>query len=55
MVLQAFIFTVKNILFSGWKGPEFFEVRQKSADKEVKNYATKVGERKPEIWPSNDA
>ena len=36
LVLQAFIFTVKNILFSGWKGPEFFEVRQKSDDKEVK-------------------
>ena len=36
MVLQAFIFTVKNILFSCWKDPEFFEKQQKSADKEVK-------------------
>ena len=36
MLLQAFIFKVKNILFSGWKDPEFFEVLQKSADKEVK-------------------
>ena len=51
LVLQAFIFTVKTILFSGWKGPEFFEVRQKSADKEVKNYAIKVAIARPEIWP----
>ena len=36
MVLQAFIFTVKNILFSGWKDPEFFEAPQKYADKKVK-------------------
>ena len=35
-ILQAFIFKVKNILFSGWKDPEFFEKQQKSADKEVK-------------------
>ena len=55
MLLQAFIFKVKNILFSGWKNPELFEVRQKYADKEVKNYPNNVGERRPEIWPSNDA
>ena len=36
LVLQAFIFTVKNILFSGWRDPKFFEAEQKSADKEVK-------------------
>ena len=36
MLLQAFIFTVKNILFSGWRDPKFSEVLQKSADKEVK-------------------
>ena len=55
MLLQAFIFTVKNILFSGWKSPEFFEVLQKSDDREVKDYAIKVGERRPEIWLSIDA
>ena len=48
MLLQAFIFKVKNILFSGWKGPEFFEVLQKSDDKEVKNYVIKVAIR--EAW-----
>ena len=36
MVLQAFIFTVKNILFSYCEDSEIFEARQKSADKEVK-------------------
>ena len=36
LVLQAFIFTVKNILFSGWKDQEFFEVQQKYADKDKK-------------------
>ena len=36
MLLQAFIFIVKTILFSGWKDQEFFEAQQKSADKEVK-------------------
>ena len=36
MVLQAFIFTVKNILFSYCEDPEIFEIQQKSADKEVK-------------------
>ena len=36
LVLQAFIFKVKNILFSGWRDPKFFEVPHKYADKEVK-------------------
>ena len=36
MLLQAFIFTVENILFSSRKYPELFEVPQKYTDKEVK-------------------
>ena len=55
MLLQAFIFIIKIIFASGWMGPEMFEVLQKSDDKEVKNYANNVGERRPEIWPSSDA
>ena len=35
LVLQAFIFTVKNI-FAAWTDPEGWEVPQKYADKEVK-------------------
>ena len=35
-ILQSFIFTVKNILFSYCEDSEIFEARQKSADKEVK-------------------
>ena len=35
-ILQAFIFIVKNILFSDCKDQEVFEELQKYADKEVK-------------------
>ena len=39
---------VKYKFYAGWTGPEVFEVRQKSADKEVKKFRDQ-GRRK-EAW-----
>ena len=39
----------KYKFYTGWIDLEEFEVQQKSDDKEVKDYAIKVGERRHEI------